>query len=187
MQKACARWTCAYAHVCTSRAHTGYICMHTHTQSAYTGFTHARAPMLTPNVCTRVCVCTQRALAEATPQSEQGEGPGDAGITAVFLSSKTPRAPPERPLSTDSALLWSTFSQPPWPPSFLPGSGHQGQALVDSMSLAPLGSVGAAWRAMRPACHLLGQETLPTGGEETLLAPGWWGPASGLTSCPRQF
>ena len=58
--------------------------MHTHTQSAYTGFTHARAPMLTPNVCTRVCACTQRALAEATPQSEQGEGPGDAGITAVF-------------------------------------------------------------------------------------------------------
>ena len=55
------------------------------------------------------------------------------------------------------------------------------------MSLAPLGSVGAAWRAMRPACHLLGQETLPTVGEETFLAPGWWGPASGLTSCPRQF
>ena len=126
--------------------------MHAHTQSAHTGFTHERAPMLTPNVCTRVCAPTQRASAEATPQSEQGEAPGDAGITAVFLASATLRAPPEPPLSTDSALLCSTHSQPPWPPSFRPGSGHQGQALVDSMSLAPWGSVGAA---MRPACHLL--------------------------------
>ena len=164
VQRACTRWTCAHAHVCTSRAHTGYTCMHAHTQSAYTGFTHERAPMLTPNVCTRVCAPTQRASAEATPQSEQGEAPGDAGITAVFLASTTLRAPPEPPLSTDSALLWSTHSQPPWPPSFWPGSGHQGQALVDSMSLAPLGSVGAA---MRPACHLLAGDPSNSGRGDT--------------------
>lgn len=164
-------------------SHRIYMRAHTHTKCLHR-FYNMRGHLCSHRMC--VHVCTQRALVESTPQSEQGEARGDAGITAVFLSSKTPRAPPERPLSTDSALLWSTFFQPPWPPSFPSGSGHQGQALVDSMSLAPLGSVGAAWRAMRPACHLLGQGTLPTVGEETLLAPGWWGPASGLTSRPRQ-
>lgn len=132
-------WTCVYTHA--HRAHTVYANACTHTKGLQRLYMCTRTQL--PLSYMRTCVHIHRELAQG-PRLSLNEGKFlGCCVTVAF----PPVKPPGYHLL---ALCLPTFSQPPWPPSFPPGSRHQGPASVYSTPalLGVLGKCGGC-----PAGH----------------------------------